>query len=82
MACPVYAQSKYIRRHILPKHTTIEVWASPLSLAATKGIIVYITYEPLKQVISDIQVLLFSFPLVTEMFHFTRSSSHTYVFSM
>ncbi len=43
---------------------------------------VYHRYTIRRWFLGDIQVLLFSFPLATEMFHFTRSSLYTYEFSI
>ena|GEM_PF-5893063 len=61
---------KYGALALQPPYTNVEVWASPVSLAATKGIARVVFHTNEHNVRTENYSLLFSIPSGTEMFHF------------
>ena len=69
---------------VTPRHNSLRrVWACPRSLATTWGIkeVRCTAHETEVSSVLHQTSVLFSFPLATEMFHFTRCLSYTYGFS-
>ncbi len=61
---------KYGAPALQPRYSKVSVWASPVSLAATKGIARVVFHLHKHNAQTENNSLLFSIPPGTEMFHF------------